>query len=205
MTVEAWEDVRDAFGQAADWFVRTVRTADGAWERPALAEWTVRDLTGHTSRALLTVEAYLDRPAAAVEVASAADYFPLVLATATPAEVAERGRAAGTALGADPAAAVTVIAERVLTRLAGIEPARLVGTPIGGMRLVDYLPTRTFELTVHTCDLAVALGTEPRVPEAAASASFALAARLAARAGLAAPLLRAVTGRGGLPPGYTVL
>lgn len=205
MAAEGWTGAREAFGLAADWFVRTVGAAGGAWERPALGEWTVRDLVGHTSRALLTVEAYLGRPAAAVEVGSPVDYFRLVLATATPAVVAERGREAGAALGADPAAEVTAIAGRVLARLAGVDPGQLVTTPVGGMRLADYLPTRTFELTVHTCDLAAALGDEPEVPAAAAAASLALAGGLAARAGRAAPLLRSATGRGGLPAGYTVL
>ncbi|MGH3437614.1 MAG: hypothetical protein ACRDRN_14215 [Sciscionella sp.] len=32
-----------------------------------LGEWTVDDLVGHTSRALLTVEAYLDTPGDEVE------------------------------------------------------------------------------------------------------------------------------------------
>jgi uncharacterized protein (TIGR03083 family) len=203
---ESWSGAREAFAEAAGWFVRTVGAVGGEWDRPGLGEWTVRDLVGHTSRALSTVETYLDRPAAAVDVPSAVDYYRLVLATAgSPAEVAERGRAAGAALGADPEVAVAALAERVVDRVAGAPPDSLVGTPVGGMRLADYLPSRTFELTVHTCDLAAALGVEQRVPAAAAAASLALAGGLAARAGRAAALLLAATGRGGLPDGYTVL
>ncbi len=73
------------------------------------------------------------------------------------------------------------------------------------MRLIDYLPTRTFELTVHTCDLAAALGQVVEVPEAAAAESLNLLGELAIRAGRAAPLLLAATGRGSLPAGFTVL
>jgi len=80
-----------------------------------------------------------------------------------------------------------------------------VATPVGGMRLADYLPTRIFELTVHTCDLATALGEQFEVPQAAGVESLSLVGELAARAGRAGPLLRAATGRGGLPNGFTVL
>ena len=34
-------------------------------------------------------------------------------------------------------------------------------TPVGAMTLATYLPTRVFELTVPTLDLAHALGLEP--------------------------------------------
>lgn len=43
----------------------------------------------------------------------------------------------------------------------------LVSTTAGGMRLADYVPTRTLELVVHTCDLASArreAATRSRIP-----------------------------------------
>src|SRR3954471_2227545 len=73
--VFSWEDSRRAFADAARWFVRTTALVGDRWNRPGLGEWDVRALVGHTSRSLLTVETYLARPAAAVEPASAVDYF----------------------------------------------------------------------------------------------------------------------------------
>jgi len=102
------------------------------WDRPGLGDWDVRALVGHTSRALLTVESYLARPAAAVEIETAAEYFRAARPVAAGDEVTQRGRDAGAALA-------------------------------------DYLPTRTFELAVHTADLAVALGEAPDVPGPAAA------------------------------------
>jgi uncharacterized protein (TIGR03083 family) len=198
-----WSEERAAFADAARWFGWVVGEVRD-WDGPGLGEWTVRDLAGHTGRALLTVAAYLDQPAAAVEVGSAVDYFAVVLA-ASPAAVAERGRAAGAALGADPVAAVRASVGSVLDRVFAAGPDDLVSTPAGGMRLVDYLPTRTFELTVHGADLAVAVGADPAPPETAAARSIALLGALAARGGTAGPLLRAAAGRGPLPPGFTVL
>jgi hypothetical protein len=80
-----------------------------------------------------------------------------------------------------------------------------VTTVVGGMRLRDYLPTRTFELVVHTSDLAAAIGVRPEVPAPAARQALLVVADLAVAAGLAAPLLLAATGRPGLPTGFTVL
>jgi uncharacterized protein (TIGR03083 family) len=171
-----------------------------------LGEWTVRDLVGHASRALLTVETYLGRPAAAVEVDSGVDYFRRALGSAgDAAAVAQRGRDAGAALGDDPARAVAALAQRVTARVRAAAEDDLVATPVGGMRLADYLPTRTFELTVHTCDLAAALGQPIEVPEAAGAESLGLLGELALNAGRAGPLLLAATGRRGLPEGFTVL
>jgi hypothetical protein len=71
--VFSWDDSRRAFADAAEWFVRTAALVGDRWNRPGLGEWDLRALVGHTSRSLLTVEAYLARPAAAVDVASATD------------------------------------------------------------------------------------------------------------------------------------
>jgi hypothetical protein len=103
--------------------------------RPGLGEWDVRALVGHTSRSLVTVETYLARPASAVEIASAIDYFRATRAAAADAAVAARGRAAGTALGGDPAAAVAEIAARVLALVDTQDGSELVTTIAGGMRL----------------------------------------------------------------------
>jgi uncharacterized protein (TIGR03083 family) len=200
-----WDGSRQAFSDAAEWFVRTAALVGDRWDRPGLGEWDVRALVGHTSRSLVTVETYLARPAPAAEMASAADYFRATRAAAAGPAVAARGRDAGTALGADPAAAVAEIAERVLALVDSHDGSELVTTIAGGMRLGDYLPTRTFELVVHTADLATALGVPPDVPATSAAQALHIITGLAVADGLAGPLLLAATGRPGLPDGFSVL
>lgn len=201
-----WGDSQEAFDEAAPWFGRLVADAQGRWDDLALGDWTVRDLVGHTSRALITVESYLGGTPSSVDVTSPVEYFQLALASiGDPAAVTQRARAAGTSLGDDPAQAVRDIVERVTSLIRGTAEDALVATPVGGMLLCDYLPTRTFELTVHTCDLAVALGIEAQVPQMAATESLRLVGDLAVNTGQVPPLLRAATGRSGLPHGFSVL
>jgi hypothetical protein len=173
--------------------------------------WTVRGLVGHASRALLTVESYLAKPVEKIDLARPVDYYLQVKVQTLsglndPAAIALRGREAGDALGTDPAGAVRDIAARVLPLVARTGDAVIVGTPVGGMRLIDYLPSRVFELAVHTLDLASALGLAVTLPPATATLTLRLMAELAAeQPGLATLLLLAATGRGPLPAGYTVL
>ena len=201
----SWGDSRTAFADAAGWFVHTAALIGDGWDRPGLGEWDVRALVGPTSRALLTVETYLARPAAAVDVASAPDYYRATRAAASDPAVASRGRDAGTALGSDPAAAVAEIAARVLALVDTQDGTEVVATIAGGMRLGDYLPTRTFELAVHTADLASSLGVSLDVPATAAAQALHIIADLALTGGLAGPLLLAATGRPALPTGFSVL
>ena len=202
----SWDDSCRSFADAAEWFVRTAALVGDRWNEPGLGDWDVRALVGHTSRSFLTVETYVDRPAQVVDVASAADYFRATTAAAAEAEVAARGREAGTALGADPAAAVTQIAARVLELVDTKDGTELVTTIVGGMRLADYLPTRTFELAVHTADLATALGVSPEdVPATAAAQALRIVSDLAVTGNLAGTLLLAATGRPGPPSGFSVL
>ena len=201
----AWEASRQAFSEAAQWFVSTTALVEDRWSRTGLGEWDVRSLVGHTSRALLTVETYLSRPADAVQVASAAAYFEAARAVAAGADVTARGREAGEALGTDPAAAVAGIADRVLALVDACDGSELLTTIVGGMRLRDYLPTRTFELVVHTTDLTTALDVPPHVPVRPAAEALTLVARLSAANGSAGALLLAATGRQGLPSGFSVL
>jgi uncharacterized protein (TIGR03083 family) len=201
----SWDSSCKAFTDAAGWFVRTAALVGDRWDQPGLGEWDVRSLVGHTSRALVTVETYLTRPAPAADVASAADYFRATRAAAAELAVVARGRDAGTALGSDPAAAVAQIAARVAALIDARDGTELVTTIAGGMRLGDYLPTRTFELAVHTADLATVLGVPPDVPATAAAQALRIVADLAVTGGLAGPLLLAATGRPGLPAGFSVL
>jgi uncharacterized protein (TIGR03083 family) len=199
--------IREAYESAAGLFVQTVEQVGPAqWEQPGLGVWTVRDLVGHTSRALLTVEQYLARPAAQHEVMRPVDYYLRAQAgLADPASVAARGREAGVALGADPMAAVQDIAARVLAQVQVASDEALVSTPVGGMRLIDYLPSRIFELAVHTLDLAAALPVTVTLPETVAAVALHLLADIAIQPDKAAALLLAVTGRRALPAGFSVL
>jgi uncharacterized protein (TIGR03083 family) len=201
----SWDESRRAFADAAGWFVRMAGLVGDRWERPGLGEWDVRALVGHTSRSLLTIEEYLALPARAVDITSASGYFRAASAIAAGSAVTVRGRKAGAALGADPAAEVARIATRVLPLVGLRDGTELVTTIVGGMRLDDYLPTRTFELAVHTTDLAAALGVPPDVPATAAAQALRIVSELATAGGLAGPLLLAATGRSALPAGFSVL
>jgi uncharacterized protein (TIGR03083 family) len=199
--------IREAYQQAAQFFVDTVaQVRDSQWEQVGLGEWTIRALVGHTNRALLTVETYLATPATTAELQCPVEYFlRAAAALADPAAVAARGREAGKALGAEPLRAVRTTAQRVLQRVEAAADATLLQTPVGGMRLLDYLPTRVFELTIHTLDLATAAALAATPPEAAARVTSALVVELALSGRKIAPLLRATTGRGPLPTGFSVL
>jgi hypothetical protein len=75
----------------------------------------------------------------------------------------------------------------------------------GVMRLIDYLPSRIFELVVHTGDIGGATGMTTQTDPAPAVIALVLAAVIAAeRDDFLDPLL-ALTGRGVLPPGYSVI
>lgn len=200
-----WEDSREAFTDATACFVQTASLVQDRWSSPGLGEWDVRALVGHTSRSLLTVEAYLARPATVVETGSAADYFRETSGASVGSGVTQRGRDAGATLGTDPVKVLSDLAARVLKLVDHSDGTELVTTFAGGMRLSDYLPTRTFELTVHTADLAVALGLPAKLPATAATQALHLVTELAVAQGVAGPLLLAATGREGLPPGLSVL
>ena len=201
----SWDDCVAGFADAAAWFVDTVALVEpGQWSGPGLGEWDVRSLVGHTSRALLTVEAYVARPATAVAVPSAVAYFSATRTLTSGEDVAARGRDAGRALGEEPAAAVAEVAARVVPLVGACSGEEVIETIAGGMRLADYLPTRTFELVAHTSDLCSALGIAADVPPRPAQQALALVSALAVESGAVAPLLRGALGRG-LPDGFTVL
>jgi hypothetical protein len=206
----ARDEIRDHFRLAAEGFVTVVgMISPDSWDRPGLGVWTVRDLAGHASRALLTVETYLDpltvseRPALPDPVA----YLHAAGSDAVdPETVAERGRQAGAALGDDPASAVSVIAERVLAVVRRSTDDAVVETRVGSMSLIGYLPTRTFELVVHSLDLVAATGLAlPAEFAEPVAGCLQLAARLAATRVDPGDVLLALTGRRPLPDGFSVL
>lgn len=201
----SWDETRLAFVEAGSWFVDRVAVVGDRWEEPGLGEWDVRALVGHTSRSFVTVETYLEKPAETAELGTAVDYYRAIRGMTTGSAVAERGREAGRVLGEDPATAVSELADRVLGLVESKGGTELLMSIAGGMRLRDYLPTRTLELVVHTLDLCRALAVPLDVPARPAAAVLELIGELAVTDGLAGELLLALTGRGGLPAGFSVL
>jgi hypothetical protein len=147
----------------------------------ALAEFSVRGLAGHLSRALTSVEGYLDRPEPAagpesgVAVISAADYYAGVVGADSDidseAQRAIRQRGLEAASG-PPESFVAGWGDTVarLTRRLEQEPGDRLVQVFGGMvlELDEYLVTRLVELVVHADDLAVSLGVAlPPLPVAA--------------------------------------
>jgi uncharacterized protein (TIGR03083 family) len=193
------------FAEAARAYAALVGAiAPDRWTEPGLGEWDVRALVGHTSRSLVTVETYLGQPAATEDLTSPAAYLAAV-AMVDPASVADRGRAAGAALGDDPAAAVRSLVDRVLPLVAG-EDDPLISTALGGMRLRQYLPTRTLELVVHGLDIARAAGLPaPDYSSGLLAEVLAVTAEAAVLSGRGPEVLLALTGRTTLPLGFSVV
>jgi len=205
-------DARTTFlGAAAAFEQQVARIPVPALTGPGLGDWDLRSLVGHTSRSLVTVETYLDQPAAAVEVPTAADYYLAIgsaLAAGGP-EIVERGRQAGLALGDDPSSFVGDLAGRVRDKLAGYDATYVLTTIAGGMPLEEYLRTRTFELVVHGLDLERACGVaqelEPSSGSDALVDAATLAAEVAVLTGRGPDLLLALTGRATLAEGFSVV
>lgn len=206
--IEAWGElnVRETFAEAARTFADLVRRIPpDRWDGPGLGEWDLRSLVGHTSRSLITVETYLRQPADTEEVPTPAAYY-VAISGIDPHSVVGRGVAAGQALGENPAESVDSLAERVpaLVETAG-NP--LITTAAGGMRLETYLPTRSFELVVHSLDIAAAVPDieGPEFSDQLLSQVARVAATSAVLLGHGVELMLALTGRATLSPGFSVV
>lgn len=197
-------------GLAARWFAGTVRLVGAdRWDAPGLGEWTVRELVGHTLRAVTTIEDYLVRPPEAddldIDLDDAAEYFQVGLAApGIDAVVADRGREAGAALGDDPVATVEATVERVLGLLDDLPDGCVARTGFGVLLLEDYLDTRIVELVLHTLDLRAALGLPLDPPGGPARVVLHVLADTIGRDDRG-PALLALAGRGPLPEGFTAL
>lgn len=177
-----------------------------AWDGPGIGDWDLRSLVGHTARSLSTVSSYLRTPADREDVTGPAQYYALLRGYAADStDIIERGREAGRNLGADPAAKVSDLLRQVLTDLGGAADPLIAVIGGLGIRLSNYLPTRVFELTVHSLDIARAIGIDVTLPDQALREATVLAAQIAALTGQAAAVLPALTGRGALPAGFSVV
>ena len=166
-------DIRALFCDAADAAAAllTEPALLKQFDRPsALAEFSVRGLSGHLLRAMTSVDGYLDRPEPADDgtVVSAARYYASVLggeadiSSAFHRAIRQRGEeAAPETPGALPEVWAEMAA-RLRGRLAEQGPGRLVQV-YGDLVLTldDYIVTRLIELVVHADDLAVSVGVAP--------------------------------------------
>lgn len=198
-----------AYASAARSFAELVhRIPADAWDGPGLGDWDLRSLVGHTSRSLVTVSTYLQTTAEREDVTTPHGYYARVTAAALgidPEAVLERGRQAGRDLGDDPAAAVDGLVERVFRDLEGVDDRFIEVIGGLGIRLFTYLPTRTFELAVHSLDIAGALGISLELPDDVLADAVVLASRIAVASGDGPAVLLALTGRAGLPPSFSVV
>jgi Mycothiol maleylpyruvate isomerase N-terminal domain len=198
-----------AFESAARSFAGLVHRipADG-WDGPGLGEWDMRSLVGHASRSLITVSTYLATSAEHEDVATPQDYYAGIadyMSSTNAKAITERGRQAGRDLGDDPAQTIDDLVERALADLAtAADPLVAV---IGGLgiRLHTYLPTRTFELAVHSLDIARAAALSFDLPDIVLDEATVLAARIAVTTGRGSEVLMSLTGRCVLPPGFSVV
>ena len=205
--------IRTAYLESAEYFAGVVDKIDiDGWEAPALGEWTVRDLAGHTYRSLTSVLSYSAALAERVDMESPVDFITAALDGGDPKLVAERGRAAGLEIIDSPQMMVRGFLNMVRSKLDELADDAVLKTPLGGIRLIDYLPVRTMEYAPWSwwcipLDLtrAIRTGIEAQPPESAMKVALDVLASVAVRRGLGAPLALAATGRSPLPAGFTLL
>ncbi|WP_436529661.1 maleylpyruvate isomerase N-terminal domain-containing protein [Actinoplanes sp. HUAS TT8] len=182
-------------------------------DEPGLGEWTLRELLGHTvSSALRQVPDVLATRAPVIEVATPEGYFayarsaPADLVAAAHEASTEDARATAEDLGERPADEVSTLIGRATEALSRVADDDVIISAAGGMRVRDWIPTRTFELVVHGLDAATAIGLPyDDLPIETLAESLAMASRTALGVGSGVPLLRALTGRDALPPGFSVV
>lgn len=147
--------------------VLAARQVAEAWDRPsALAQMTVGALAGHLTRAVTSVDAYLDRPAPeGAEILDAVDYFVSIdgivgddLNRELHTSIRRRAQEASMPGHAGVVDQWDTTLERLRVRLADLGPDHTVAAFGGRELLVDeYLVTRLVELLVHTDDLAASV------------------------------------------------
>ena len=161
------------FTSAARAFATLVREIPHSrWTGPGLGEWDLRALVGHTSRSLITVSSYLQTTAQREDIASAQDYYALIRDTASDRRPFgdRRARSAGRPRSGRASRRHDRRVGRTCAGRRGRREDPLI-TVIGGLgiRLHTYLPTRIFELAVHSLDIVRATGIEFRLPPASST------------------------------------
>jgi uncharacterized protein (TIGR03083 family) len=217
--VTADDDVDDGYdvdvtpalvGIAARWFLDVVGAiGPDQWAGPGLGEWTVRELVGHTARALTTITLYLvdgdEADALDVELDDVVEYYRTALADpAIHDAVAKRGREAGEWLAEDPVATCTAEADAALAAIDGASDDAKARTIAGVMWLTDYLDSRLMELVLHTLDICAATGQPIQPPGGPAQRVLDILAAMVSPADRGAVLL-ALAGRRPLPDGFSAI
>ncbi|MGK5681603.1 maleylpyruvate isomerase N-terminal domain-containing protein [Actinoplanes sp. URMC 104] len=161
----------------------------------------LRPLVGRTvSSALQQVPRVLAAAGGPVNVSAPEGYFVFLR------DVPEAVYAVVTDAGFDGALdTVGELAARATQALAAAGDDDVVATPVGGMRVRDWLPTRTFELVVHGTAVAAAADVPAGFDAAAVSEAAVLATRIAVALGEGEAVLSALTGRSPLPGKFSVL
>lgn len=209
---------------SAQAFARAVAEIPASlWTAPGLGEWDVRSLVGHTARAIDTVREYLQQPAPAeATLPTAEGYYAALWARSgagaatvpdrpsdasgtSSAAITARGVAAGVTLGDDPAATVRAKVDAIGPLLADQPQGRIIAARGAAMPLTEYLRTRLFELVVHSLDIERATGVHTALPTGAVLEAARLAVGIAEATGSGDEVLLALTGRGELPPGFSVV
>ncbi len=207
-------DVRSSFDAAAKAFLEIADNLDTSqFDIVALGKFNIRDLLGHTGRALSTIENYMLPAAQSSSQITAADYFAALWKPAGTEErrlrdenIYERGKSEALRFGQDIRQALHTLAERITALVRSAADNTALDTPVGQMQLIEYLPTRTFELCVHSLDLAKASNQAvPVCLEPVIEATLILAARMAVRNNDGPGLLLALCGRQKLPDGYSII
>ncbi|WP_319430111.1 maleylpyruvate isomerase N-terminal domain-containing protein [Mycobacterium sp. RTGN5] len=204
-TTEPLEAHATLYRRAGDHAVSVIAQVPAdRWDSPGLGTWTVRTLVGHIGRSFTTVIEYSARPADRMDIADAAQYYLAIAGMlADPDQIDARATQAGLTLGEHPVDAIRELQDRAIAALDTDD--RVIQTIAGGMRLSDYLPTRIFELGLHSVDLARAIGVPEALPPEVTDNVLALAAAVAQRRGDSHALMCALTGRGPLPAGYSIV
>ena len=183
-----------AFGAASRFFAQAVATVSRDRYRERWSdEWRVLDLIGHGNRANLLPVEYYERPVPAADPETLRKYL-------LPKNIAARGRKAVAALGDDPVASVRAASDRALAVIAAAPDNAVIGTPFGGRSLAAYLPSRTAELVLHGLDLDTSI--EPPIEALVGCAVF--LATQAVDSGHGVEVVRALSGRGTLEPGFSL-
>lgn len=202
---------REAYKHAMNFFVCTVsKIKPDQWDMPALGEWSVRHLVGHTARSMLTVPQFATlkegEPSRTADIPTPAAYYQKAfVGEGTNERIAERGRQTAQALGPDLAAAVAQVSTEVAALIDTLSDDFVFATLAGNIMLVDYLPTRTLELVVHTLDLLASIGIEGSPPDDAMLTTLRLLADLAVDTAHAGHLALLATGRNAWNGPFSVL
>lgn len=201
--------IDSTFASAAEAFAGLARRISPAdWDGSGLGEWDLRALVGHASRSLITVSNYLKAPADREDVTSPVEYYTKTrdyLANAGAGEIVERGRQAGRDLGPDPVATIDGLLRTVMAELREVDDPLIAVIGGLGIRLSNYLPTRTFELAVHGLDIIGATGMSATLPSEVLQEATLLAARVGMALGSGEQVLLSLTGRSVLPAGFSVI